>query len=124
MQPQDDKQLWELLNGTSQMQVPANFTNNVLHRIRLENSDKTEVKFSAWLGQSWRLITGLTTGAAVLVSMLLFQENYSGGYSLALSDKPEHSKLIASVPFSDLDEFSELDISIDDNDLWLDISSY
>lgn len=121
MQPQDDRPLWDLLDHAPRPRVSGHFADDVLRRIRLEDERESNDSFGTWLAQSWKMMTGLAAGAALLVSMIVFQENHPVAAHLALDDTPEISALIASVPVNDL---GELDTSLDDNELWLGTASY
>ncbi len=76
--------------------------------------------FRMWLAQSWKVLAGVTTGMALLVSAIPVQENQT----LALNDSPDMSQLLASIPANTLADLGDLDTSLDDNELWLGTTSY
>lgn len=123
MQPHDEEKtpLWDLLSEAGKIVPPKRFTDDVLRRIRMEVASET--KPLEWFYASWRLLAGITVAVTILVSSIVFQEDYFAS-DLALNDNPEISELIASVPVNQISELSDLDTSINDNDLWLDTTSY
>jgi len=114
MQPQDDHTLWDLLGKAPQPQVSGKFTDDVLRRIRLSTSD-TASSWQSWWKKSWRTLGGLTTGLALLAFLFTWQNS--------LAPSP-NDVLLAKAPVDDPVAFKDLDLVLNDNELWLGTVSY
>lgn len=122
LEPEDtqEQSLNHLLAGLPRPQAPGCFANDVLRRIRLKLDSETNVR--DWFLRSWRMLAGVTASVALIASSLIFQGNHAD--SLAQENQPDVSTLIAFVPVNDLTELPDLDMSVNDNDIWLGTASY
>lgn len=118
MQPQDDRKLWDFLGQASQPQVSGKFTDDTLRRIRLESAREEATSSFSWLGwlqHSWRTLGGITTGVALLTVLFAWQNT--------LVPSPD-SALLSTAPVDDPAAFKDLDLVLNDNELWLGTISY
>ena len=121
-EPEDpqNQPLNRLLARLPRPQVHGHFADDVLRQIRLELDSETNA--GDWFIRSWRILAGVTASVALIAGSLVFQGNNAD--SLAQENQPDMSNLIASVPVNDLSELRDLDMSVNDNDIWLGTASY
>ena len=115
-----DRALNQMLAGLPRPQVRGSFADNVLRQIRMELDSETNA--GDWFRRSWKMLAGITASVALIASSLVFQGNHAN--FIAQENQPDVSNLIASVPVSDLNELRDLDMSVNDNDIWLGTVSY
>ena len=111
MEPQDDKELWDVLGRLPDPTLSPFFARNVLRTIRQEPTHIERVRnwFSAW-----RLI-GASTVAALVIGLALVK--YHPGPQTASSSD---SDVVAKVDPQDYDVVADLDalIAWDENSVW------
>jgi hypothetical protein len=113
MEPQDDKELWDVLGRLPKPTLSPIFARNVLRKIRQEPTRFEWVRnwFSA------RKVIGASAVAAVFVA-LAFVTYYPGPRTTSSSD----SEVVAKVDPQDYDVVADLDalIAWDENSVWED----
>jgi hypothetical protein len=113
MEPQDDKELWDVLGRLPKPTLSPFFARNVLRKIRQEPTRFEWVRnwFSA------RKVIGASAVAAVFVA-LAFVTYYPGPRTTSSSD----SEVVAKVDPQDYDVVADLDalIAWDENSVWED----
>ena len=111
MEPQDDKELWDVLGRLPDPTLSQFFARNVLRRIRQEPThiDRVRTWFSAW-----RLI-GASAVAALVIGLALVK--YHPGPQTAPSND---SDVVARIDPQDYDVVADLDalIAWDENTVW------
>ncbi len=118
-----DSPLWDLLGQVPEPAAPGRFSDDVLRRIRLSGDNLGDGPF-IWLARSWRMLGGITAGTALLAAAVCFQTGKTGMADLATQNPHDLSALLASAPVNDVVDLGDLDISVDDNELWLGSVSY
>ena len=111
MEPQDDKELWDVLGRLPKPILSPFFARNVLRKIRQEPS-----RFErAWNWFSLRKIVGASAVAAVFVAVALVT-HYPGPRTTSSSD----SDVVAKIDPQDYDVVADLDelIAWDENSVW------
>ena len=113
MEPQDDKQLWDVLGRLPKPTLSPFFARNVLRKIRRE---RTRFKWA----RNWftlRKVVGASVVAAVFVALALVT-HYPGPRATSSSD----SDVVAKIDPQDYDVVADLDalIAWDENTVWED----
>ena len=113
MEPQDDKELWDVLGRLPKPTLSPFFSRNVLRKIR-----QKPARFE-W-ARNWftaRKIIGASAVAAVFVAVA-FVTHYPGPRTTSSSD----SDVVAKVDPQDYDVVADLDalIAWDENSVWED----
>jgi hypothetical protein len=113
MEPQDDKELWDVLGRLPDTKLSPFFARNVLRRIRQEPTPFERVR--NWF--SLRKIVGASAVAAVVVAVALVT-HYPGPRTASSSD----SDLVAKIDPQDYDVVADLDelIAWDETSVWED----
>ena len=113
MEPQDDKELWDVLGRLPKPTLSPFFARNVLRRIRQEPTRFERVR--NWF--SVRKIVGASAVAAVFVAFALVT-HYPGPRPTPSND----SDVVAKVDPQDYDVVADLDalIAWDENSVWED----
>ena len=113
MEPQDDKELWDVLGRLPKPTLSPFFSRNVLRKIRQEPSRFERVR--NWF--SLRKVVGASAVAAVFVAVALVTHN-PGPRTTSSGD----SDVVAKVDPQDYDVVADLDalIAWDENDVWED----
>jgi hypothetical protein len=113
MEPQDDKELWDVLGRLPEPTVSPFFARNVLRKIREQPTHFERVR--NWFGV--RKVVGASAVAAVVVA-LAFVTHYPGPRTTSLSD----SDVVAKIDPQDYDVVADLDelIAWDENSVWED----
>jgi hypothetical protein len=113
MEPQDDKELWDVLGRLPKPTLSPFFARNVLRKVRQEPSRFERAR--NWF--SVRKIVGASAVAAVFVA-LAFVTNYPGPRTTSSSD----SDVVAKIDPQDYDVVADLDalIAWDENSVWED----
>jgi hypothetical protein len=113
MEPQDDKELWDILGQLPKPTLSPFFSRNVLRKIRQEPNRFERVR--NWFGV--RKIIGASAVAAVFVAVALVM-HYPGPRTTSSSD----SDVVAKVDPQDYDVVADLDalIAWDENSVWED----
>jgi hypothetical protein len=113
MEPQDDKELWDILGRLPKPTLSPFFARNVLRKIR-----QKPTRF-AW-ARNWfsmRKVVGVSAVAAVFVAVA-FVTHYPGPRTTSSSD----SEVVAKIDPQDYDVVADLDalIAWDENSVWED----
>jgi hypothetical protein len=113
MEPQDDKELWDVLGRLREPTLSPFFARDVLRKIRQEPSRFERVR--NWF--SLRKVIGASAVAAVFVAVALVT-HYPGPRTTSLSD----SDVVAKIDPQDYDVVADLDalIAWDENSVWED----
>jgi len=113
MEPQDDKELWDVLGRLRNPTLSPFFARNVLRTIRQERSRFERVR--NWF--SLRKLVGASAVAAVFVAVA-FVTHYPGPRTTSSSD----SDVVAKIDPQDYDVVADLDalIAWDENSVWED----
>jgi hypothetical protein len=111
MEPEDDKELWDILGRLPGPALSPFFARNVLRKIRQEPARFNRVR--NWL--SAHKLIGASTAAAVAVALALVT-HYPGLRSASSSDLD----VVAKVDPQDYDVVADLDelIAWDENSMW------
>jgi len=114
MEPQDDKELWDVLGRLPEPTVSPFFARNVLRKIRQEPSRFERVR--NWF--SVRKVVGASAVAAVFVAVALVT-HYPGPRTTSSSDS---DAVVAKIDPQDYDVVADLDalIAWDENTVWED----
>ena len=111
MEPEDDKELWDVLGRLPQPTLSPFFARNVLRKIRQEPSlfERARNLFSV------RKLVGASVAAAVFVALALVT-HYPGPRTTSSND----SDVVAKVDPQDYDVVADLDalIAWDENTVW------
>ena len=113
MEPQDDKELWDVLGRLPEPTVSPFFARNVLRKIRVQPTHFERVR--NWF--SVRKVVGASAVAAVFVALALVT-HYPGPRTTSSSD----SDVVAKIDPQDYDVVADLDelIAWDENSVWED----
>ena len=113
MQPEDDKELWDVLGRLPEPTLSPFFARNVLRKIRQEPTRFERVR--NWF--SVRKVVAASAVAAVVVALGLVT-HYPGPRSASSSDLD----VVAKVDLQDYDVVADLDelIAWDENSVWED----
>jgi hypothetical protein len=113
MEPQDDKELWDVLERLRKPTLSPFFARNVLRKIRQEPSRFERVR--NWF--SLRKLVGASAVAAIFVAVA-FVTHYPGPRTTSSSD----SDVVAKIDPQDYDVVADLDalIAWDENSVWED----
>jgi len=113
MEPQDDKELWDVLGRLPEPTLSPFFARNLLRRIRQERTPFEQVR--NWF--SVRKVVGASAVAAVIAALALVT-HYPGPRTTSSSD----SDVVAKVDPQDYDVVADLDelIAWDENNVWED----
>ena len=113
MEPQDDKELWDVLGRLPKPTVSPFFARNVLRKIRQEPTRFERVR--NWF--SVRKLVGASAVAAVFIA-LAFVTHYPGPRTTSSGD----SDVVAKIDPQDYDVVADLDslIAWDENSVWED----
>src|SRR5215813_12846175 len=113
MEPQDDKELWDVLGRVPKPTLSPFFARNVLREIRQKPTRLERVQ--SWFGV--RKIVGASAVAAVFVALALVT-HYPGPRTTSSSD----SDVVAKVDPQDYEVVADLDelIAWDENSVWED----
>ena len=113
MEPQDDKELWDVLGRLPEPTLSPFFARNLLRRIRQERTPFEQVR--NWF--SVRKVVGASAVAAVIAALALVT-HYPGPRTTSSSD----SDVVAKVDPQDYDVVADLDelIALDENNVWED----
>ena len=111
MEPQDDKELWDVLGRLPKPTLSPFFARNVLRRIRQEPTRIERVR--NWFS-GWRLV-GASAMAALVIGLALVI-HHPGSQTASSSD----SDVLARVDPQDYDVVADLDalIAWDENSVW------
>jgi len=113
MEPQDDKELWDVLGRLPEPTLSPFFARNVLRKIRQEPTHFELV----WNWFSVRKVVGASAVAVVFVALALVT-HYPGPRTTSSSD----SDVVAKIDPQDYDVVADLDelIAWDENNVWED----
>jgi hypothetical protein len=113
MEPQDDKELWDVLGRLPEPTVSPFFARNVLRKIRQEPSRLERVR--NWF--SVRRLVGASAVAAVFVAIGVVT-HYPGPRTTSSTE----SDVVAKIDPQDYDVVADLDalIAWDENSVWED----
>jgi hypothetical protein len=113
MEPQDDKELWDVLGRLPEPTLSRFFARNVLRKIRQERTHFEQVR--NWF--SVRTIVGASAVAAVVAALALVT-HYPGPRTTSSGD----SDVVAKIDPQDYDVVADLDelIAWDENNVWED----
>jgi hypothetical protein len=113
MEPQDDKELWDVLGRLPEPTLSPFFARNVLREIRQKPTHFARVR--NWL--SVRKLVGASAVAAVVVAVALVA-HYPGPRTTLSND----SDVVAKIDPQDYDVVADLDelIAWDENSVWED----
>ena len=113
MEPEDDKELWDVLDRLPEPTLSPFFARNVLRKIRQEPSYVERVR--NWF--SVRKIVGASAVTAVVAAFALVT-HYPGPRTTSSSD----SDVVAKIDPQDYDVVADLDelIAWDENSVWED----
>jgi hypothetical protein len=113
MEPQDDKELWDVLGRLAKPTLSPLFARNVLRKIRQEPTHFERVR--NWF--SVRKVLGASAVAAVVVALALVT-HYPGPRTTS-SGEPD---VVAKIDPQDYDVVADLDelIAWDENSVWED----
>jgi len=113
MEPQDDKELWDVLGRLPKPTLSPFFARDVLRKIRQEPSRFERVR--NWF--SLRKVVGASAVAAVFVAVALVT-HYPGTRTTSSSE----SDIVAKIDPQDYDVVADLDalIAWDENSVWED----
>jgi hypothetical protein len=113
MEPQDDKELWDVLGQLPEPTLSPFFARNVVRKIRQAPTHFERV----WNWFSVRKVVGASAVAAVVVAVALVT-HYPGPRTTSSSD----SDVVAKVDPQDYDVVADLDelIAWDENSVWED----
>ena len=111
MEPQDDKELWDVLGRLREPAVSPFFARNVLRQIRQKQDYFERVR--NWF--SVRKFLGASAAAAVLIALALVT-HYPGPRTTSSGD----SDVVAKIDPQDYDVVADLDslIAWDENSVW------
>ena len=111
MEPQDDKELWDVLGRLPEPTLSPFFARNVLRKIRQKPNYFERVR--NWF--SVRKVVGASVVAAVFVAVA-FVTHYPGPRTTSSSD----SEVVAKIDPQDYDVVADLDelIAWDENSVW------
>jgi hypothetical protein len=113
MEPQDDKQLWDVLGRLPEPTVSPFFARNILRKIRREPSYFERVR-------NWFTVRKAVAASAVaaVVVIFAFVTHYPGPRTTSSSD----SDVVARIDPQDYDVVADLDqlIAWDENTVWED----
>ena len=111
MEPQDDKELWDVLGRLPKPTLSPFFARNVLRKIRQEPSRFERVR--NWF--SLRKVVGASAVAAVFVAVALVA-HYPGPRTTSSTD----SDVVTKIDPQDYDVVADLDalIAWDENTVW------
>jgi hypothetical protein len=113
MEPQDDKELWDVLGRLPKSTLSPFFARNVLRKIRQEPTRFDRIR--NWF--SVRKLVGASAVAAVFVGLALVT-HYPGPRTTSSGD----SDVVANIDPQDYDVVADLDalIAWDENSAWED----
>jgi hypothetical protein len=113
MEPQDDKELWDVLGRLPEPTLSPFFARNVLRKIRQEPTRFKRVR--SWF--SAKRLIGASAVAAVIVAFALVT-HYPGPRTTSSSDLD----VVAKIDPQDYDVVADLDelIAWDENSVWED----
>jgi hypothetical protein len=113
MEPQDDKELWDVLGRLRKPTLSPFFARNVLREIRHKPSRFERAR--SWF--SLRRVVGASAVAAVFVAVA-FVTHYPGPRTTSSSE----SDIVAKIDPQDYDVVADLDalIAWDENSVWED----
>jgi hypothetical protein len=113
MEPQDDKELWDVLGRLPEPTLSPFFARNVLRKIRQESSYFERM----WDWFSVRKVVAASAVAAVVVAFA-FVTHYPGPRTPSSSD----SDVVAKIDPQDYDVVADLDelVAWDENSVWED----
>jgi hypothetical protein len=113
MEPQDDKELWDVLGRLPEPTLSPFFARNVLRKIRQESSYFERM----WDWFSVRKVVAASAVAAVVVAFA-FVMHYPGPRTPSSSD----SDVVAKIDPQDYDVVADLDelVAWDENTVWED----
>ena len=113
MEPQDDKELWDVLGRLPEPTLSPFFARNVLRKIRQEPSRFERAR--NWF--SMRKVVGASAVAAAFVALALVT-HYPGPRTTSSRD----SDVVAKIDPQDYDVVADLDelIAWDENSVWED----
>jgi hypothetical protein len=113
MEPQDDKELWDLLGRLPETTVSPFFARNVLRKIRVQPTHFELVR--NWF--SVRKVAVASAVSAIIVALALVT-HYPGPRATSSSD----SDVVAKIDPQDYDVVADLDalIAWDENTVWED----
>ena len=113
MEPQDDKELWDVLGRLPKPTLSPFFSRNVLRKIRQEPSRFERVR--NWF--SLRKVVGASAVAALFVALALVT-HYPGPRATSSGD----SDVVTKIDPQDYDVVADLDalIAWDENSVWED----
>jgi hypothetical protein len=113
MEPQDDKELWDVLGRLPKPTLSPFFARNVLRKIREQPTHFERVR--NWF--SVRKLVGASAVAAVVVALALVKHS-PGPLTTSSSD----SDVVAKIDPQDYDVVADLDelIAWDENSVWED----
>jgi hypothetical protein len=113
MEPQDDKELWDVLGRLPKPTLSPFFARNVLRKIRQEPSRFERAR--SWL--SMRKVVGASAVAAIVVAVALVT-HYPGPRTTSSND----SDVVTKIDPQDYDVVADLDalIAWDENTVWED----
>ena len=115
MEPQDDKELWDVLGRLPEPTLSPFFARNVLRKIRQEPTHFERMRRWNWF--SVRKFVRASAVAAVVVALALVT-HYPGPQTTSSSD----SDVVAKIDPQDYDVVADLDalIAWDENSVWED----
>ena|SRR5215472_9590268 len=113
MEPQDDKELWDVLGRLHEPALSPFFARNVLRKIRQERTHFERVR--NWF--SVRKVVGASAVATVVAALALVT-HYPGPRTTSSSD----SDVVAKIDPQDYDVVADLDelVAWDENSVWED----
>jgi hypothetical protein len=113
MEPQDDKELWNVLGRLPKPTLSPFFARNVVRKVRQEPTRFEQV----WNWFSVRKLVGASAVAAAFVALALVT-HYPGPRTTSSSD----SDVVAKIDPQDYDVVADLDalIAWDENSVWED----
>ena len=113
MEPQDDKELWDVLDRLPAPTLSPFFARNVLRKIRQKSSPFERAR--NWF--SLRTVVGASAVAAIFLAVALVT-HYPGPRTTSSSD----SDVVAKIDPQDYDVVADLDalIAWDENSVWED----
>jgi len=113
MEPQDDKELWDVLGRLPEPTLSPFFARNILRKIRDKPTHFERV-------QNWFSVRTFVGGSAVVavVAALALVTHYPGPRTTSSSD----SDLVAKIDPQDYDVVADLDelVAWDENSVWED----
>ena len=116
MEPQDDKELWDVLGRLPEPTLSPFFARNIVRKIREQPTHFERVR--KWFGV--RKVVGASAVAAVVVALAIVT-HYPGPRTTSSSD----SDVVAKIDPQDYDVVADLDelIAWDENSVWEDTPS-